>query len=73
MMIAVTYVQYVLSTGCHLEEVSGRNLFHTVDLRFNALIVLLIGCGVRKWRVCWERQENGQKVVHGGCHDLQWF
>jgi hypothetical protein len=66
MMISVTYIQYMLPTGCHLEEVPGRNLLHTVDLRLNTIIILLIGCWVRKWGVWRERQKNRQKVVHSG-------
>lgn len=63
-MISVTYIQYVLPTGGHLKQVSGRNLLYSLDLRFNALIVLLIGYRVGKRGVRWERQEHRQEVVH---------
>ena len=43
MTISITYIQYVLPTGGRLEQVSGRNFLYGLDLRSNALIVLLIG------------------------------
>jgi hypothetical protein len=64
MMISITYIQYVFPTGGHLEQVSGRNPLYALDLRSNALIVLLIGYRVGKWRVRWERQKHRQEVVH---------
>lgn len=66
MMISITYIQYVLPTGGYLEQVSVRNLLYALDLRSNALIVLLIGYQVGKWGVRWERQKHRQEVVHSG-------
>jgi hypothetical protein len=57
-MISIAYIQYVLPTGGHLEQVSVRNFLYALDLRSNALIVLLIGYRVGKGGVWWERKEH---------------